>query len=68
VRLLALAVGGDDPVPAGPDLLAGQWRLIAALGAAPKARANGYLETSFLPWRRFGSPADGAGEEVDDAC
>jgi hypothetical protein len=28
---------GDGPVPQGPDLPAGQWRLIAELGAAPKA-------------------------------
>ncbi|NJC68073.1 IS21 family transposase [Planosporangium flavigriseum] len=90
-----------------PDLLCGQWTVIARLGAAPKAlvwdnesgvgqwrggrpqltaamnafrgtlgikviqcrpadpeakglveRANGYLETSFLPGRRFCSPAD----------
>ncbi len=95
------------PSRQGPDLLAGQWELIAALGAAPKAlvwdneaavgkwqhgrpqlttamtafrgtlgisiiqcrprdpeskglveRANGYLETSFLPGRRFVSPTD----------
>ena len=95
------------PSRQSPDLLAGQWRLIAALGAAPRAlvwdnesavgqwrggrpqlteamnafrgtlgirviqcrprdpeakglveRANGYLETSFLPGRRFASPAD----------
>jgi transposase len=95
------------PSRQGPDLLAGQWQLIAGLGAAPKAlvwdnesaigqwrtgrpeltgmtnafrgvlgirviqcrpadpeakglveRANGYLETSFLPGRRFVSPAD----------
>jgi transposase len=90
-----------------PDLLFGQWAVIAGLGAAPKAlvwdnesgigqwrggrpqltgamhafrgalgvkviqcrpadpeakglveRANGYLETSFLPGRRFASPSD----------
>jgi len=95
------------PSRQGPDLLAGQWQLIAGLGAAPKAlvwdnesaigkwrggrpqlteamnafrgtlgitviqcrpgdpeakglveRANGYLETSFLPGRSFDSPAD----------
>lgn len=95
------------PSRQGPDLLVGQWQLIAALGAAPRAlvwdnesavgqwragrpqlteamnafrgtlgitvvqcrpadpeakglveRANGYLETSFLPGRRFGSPQD----------
>jgi transposase len=95
------------PSRQGPDLLAGQWQLIAGLGAAPKAlvwdnesaigqwrtgrpeltvttnafrgvlgirviqcrprdpeakglveRANGYLETSFLPGRVFASPAD----------
>jgi transposase len=95
------------PSRQGPDLLSGQWRLIAGLGAAPKAlvwdnesavgqwrggrpqlteamnafrgtlgikviqcrprdpeakglveRANGYLETSFLPGRVFTSPAD----------
>jgi transposase len=95
------------PSRQGPDLLGGQWQLIAGLGAAPRAlvwdnesavgqwragrpqlteamnafrgtlgirviqcrpadpeakglveRANGYLETSFLPGRRFGSPRD----------
>jgi hypothetical protein len=95
------------PSRQGPDLLAGQWQLIAGLGAAPKAlvwdnesavgkwrggrpqlteamnafrgmlgiavvqcrpadpeakglteRNNGFLETSFLPGRRFTSPAD----------
>jgi transposase len=95
------------PSRQGPDLLAGQWQLIAALGVVPKAlvwdnetaigkwhrgrpqlttamtafrgtlgisviqcrprdpeskglveRANGYLETSFLPGRRFVSPSD----------
>jgi transposase len=95
------------PSRQGPDLLAGQWTLIAGLGAAPRAlvwdnesavgqwrggrpqlttamnafrgtlgikvvqcrpadpeakglveRANGYLETSFLPGRVFTSPAD----------
>ncbi len=95
------------PSRQGPDLLAGQWQLLAALGAVPRAlvwdnesaigqwrggrpqlteatnafrgtlgirvvqcrpkdpeakglveRANGYLETSFLPGRRFASPAD----------
>ncbi|MEV6299568.1 IS21 family transposase [Actinoplanes sp. NPDC051861] len=95
------------PTRQAPDLLAGHWRLLAALGAVPKAlvwdnesavgswragrpqlteamngfrgslgirvvqcrpadpeakglveRANGYLETSFLPGRRFGSPQD----------
>jgi transposase len=96
---------GMIPSRQGPDLLAGQWRLIAGLGAVPKAlvwdnesaigqwrggrpqlteatnafrgtlgirviqcrprdpeakglveRANGYLETSFLPGRSFASP------------
>jgi transposase len=95
------------PSRQAPDLLAGQWQLIRAVGAAPKTlvwdnesavgqwrsgrpqlteamngfrgtlgirviqcrpndpeakglveRANGYLETSFLPGRRFSSPAD----------
>jgi transposase len=95
------------PSRQSPDLLAGQWQLIAGLGAAPRAlvwdnesavgqwrggrpqlteamnafrgtlgirviqcrprdpeskglveRANRYLETSFLPGRRFASPAD----------
>jgi transposase len=95
------------PSRQSPDLLAGQWQLIAGLGAVPKAlvwdnesaigkwhqgrpqlttamnafrgtlgisviqcrprdpeakglveRANGYLETSFVPGRRFTSPAD----------
>ena len=95
------------PSRQSPDLLAGQWQLIAGLGAAPRAlvwdnesavgqwrsgrpqlteamnafrgtlgikvvqcrpkdpeakglveRANGYLETSFLPGRVFSSPAD----------
>lgn len=95
------------PSRQGPDLLAGQWRLIAELGVAPKVlvwdnesavgqwhggrpqlteamnafrgtlgikviqcrprdpeakglveRANGYLETSFLPGRSFTSSAD----------
>jgi transposase len=95
------------PSRQGPDLLGGQWQLIAGLGAAPRAlvwdnesavgqwragrpqlteamnafrgtlgirviqcrpadpeakglveRANGYLETSFLPGRRFSSPRD----------
>jgi transposase len=95
------------PSRQSPDLLGGQWQLIAALGAASKAlvwdnesavgqwhggrpqlteamnafrgtlgirviqcrprdpeakglveRANGYLETSFLPGRVFASPAD----------
>jgi transposase len=95
------------PSRQSPDLLGGQWQLIAELGAAPKAlvwdnesavgqwhggrpqlteamnafrgtlgikviqcrprdpeakglveRANGYLETSFLPGRAFASPAD----------
>jgi transposase len=95
------------PSRQSPDLLAGQWQLIAALGVVPKAlvwdnetaigkwhrgrpqlttamtafrgtlgisviqcrprdpeskglveRANGYLETSFLPGRRFASPTD----------
>jgi transposase len=95
------------PSRQGHDLLAGQWQLIAGLGAAPRAlvwdnesavgqwrggrpqlteamngfrgtlgirviqcrpkdpeakglveRANGYLETSFLPGRSFVSPAD----------
>jgi transposase len=90
-----------------PDVLAGHWQLLGALGATPRAlvwdnesavgswrggrpkltqefegfrgtlgirviqcrprdpeakglveRANGYLETSFLPGRRFSSPAD----------
>ncbi len=95
------------PSRQAPDLLAGHWRLLERLGAAPRAlvwdnesavgswrgghpkltqefegfrgtlgirviqcrprdpeakglveRANGYLETSFLPGRRFSSPAD----------
>jgi len=95
------------PSRQSPDLLGGQWQLIAELGAVPKAlvwdnesavgqwhggrpqlteamnafrgtlgikviqcrprdpeakglveRANGYLETSFLPGRTFASPAD----------
>ena len=95
------------PSRQSPDLLAGQWQLIAGLGGAPKAlvwdnesavgkwrggrpqlteamnafrgtlgiaiiqcrpgdpeakglveRANGYLETSFLPGRSFTSPTD----------
>jgi transposase len=95
------------PSRQAPDLLAGHWQLLGALGAAPRAlvwdnesavgswrggrpklteefegfrgtlgirviqcrprdpeakglveRANGYLETSFLPGRRFSSPAD----------
>jgi hypothetical protein len=95
------------PSRQAPDLLAGHWRLLERLGAAPRAlvwdnesavgswrggrpkltqefegfrgtlgirviqcrprdpeakglveRANGYLETSFLPGRRFRSPAD----------
>ena len=95
------------PSRQSPDLLGGQWQLIAELGAVPKAlvwdnesavgqwhggrpqlteamnafrgtlgirviqcrprdpeakglveRANGYLETSFLPGRVFASPAD----------
>jgi len=99
------------PSRQGPDLLAGQWQLIAGLGAAPRAlvwdnesavgqwrggrpqlteamngfrgtlgikviqcrpkdpeakglveRANGYLETSFLPGRAFASPADFNGQ------
>jgi transposase len=95
------------PSRQAPDVLAGHWQLLGALGATPRAlvwdnesavgswrggrpkltqefegfrgtlgirviqcrprdpeakglveRANGYLETSFLPGRRFSSPAD----------
>ncbi|MFC6023884.1 IS21 family transposase, partial [Plantactinospora solaniradicis] len=99
------------PSRQGPDLLGGQWALLAGLGAAPRAlvwdnesavgqwragrpqlteamnafrgtvgirvvqcqpadpeakglveRANGYLETSFLPGRIFTGPADFNGQ------
>ena len=107
-RVLAVAVGGADPVPRRRRTCSpGWWQLIAALGAVPRVlvwdgegaigrwrggrtgltgqcqafrgtlgakvvvckprdpeakglveRAHDYLETSFLPGRRFAGPAD----------
>ncbi len=56
------------PTRQAPDLIAGHWALLQAMvhqcrPRDPEAkglveRANGYLETSFLPGRTFASPGD----------